>query len=637
MTPWSIPNIRKSSPNSGGLPAVAAIPLDILVFLADDEMYRFLTEWLKLVDGLDLLWAFKPLRALLQKSGEALHQRLHEDQKDYPAKGGWLRLCRLNIFEALATLVWGKGLFFGKLGFKHEPGKIRVFAMVNLITQTLMYPLHNWIFARLRQIVTDGTFNQTAPVERLIRSFRNASKQFVASYDLSAATDRLPLEIQVDLLKPLLGDRLATLWAALLVGRPYQLPRIAKSYNVGTSEVMYEVGQPMGALSSWAMLALTHHAIVQLAAYNVTKSHCWFLDYAVLGDDVVIAHEAVAAEYLKIMAILGVEVGLAKSMVSRTGSLEFAKRTWIQGREATPISLAELSVALSNLGALEQLLMKCRKYVEIRPASVARFAGFGYKNLARLPVVFGLNNRLGRLIAYLSRPGGFWPMPIEAWLSAVGPGREGGATDVRFWAVAQSLWSRIIRRLIKRNVSFERALHQAANIKLVEATTATTEMVTLPNGRKRRVVKRTPLFGSTMLEKVMCLSPKDEGLRNAEAFAAWNIFFTEWISYPFTEKLRKVFRSIDDTLRVLDPGIQPRWELLDELWSMIFDADEGQSALPTQIDYFTRENDEVAPSTRLVTLWRELRAIVARRGVTSEGISTSRVEAAEPRRRRAGH
>jgi hypothetical protein len=45
-------------------------------------------------------------------------------------------------------------------------------------------------------------------------------------------------------------------------------------------------------------------------------------------------------------------------------------------------------------------------------------------------------------------------------------------------------------------------------------------MITLPNGRKRRVLKRTPLYGSTMLERIMCLSSKDEGLRNAEAFAA---------------------------------------------------------------------------------------------------------------------
>lgn len=31
----------------------------------------------------------------------------------------------------------------------------------------------------------------------------------------------------------------------------------------------YSVGQPMGALSSWAMLALTHHLIVQYAVRKV--------------------------------------------------------------------------------------------------------------------------------------------------------------------------------------------------------------------------------------------------------------------------------------------------------------------------------------------------------------------------------
>lgn len=88
---------------------------------------------------------------------------------------------------------------------------------------------------------------------------------------------------------------------------------------------------------------------------------------------------------------------------------------------------------------------------------------------------------------------------------------------------------------------------------------------------------------------------------------------------------------------MLDPGIQPQWSRLDEIWSKVFEADDGQSALPTQIEYFTRENDEVPPSTRLVSLWKELKSIVSRKGVTSEGIGTTRVEAAEPRRRRAGH
>lgn len=32
--------------------------------------------------------------------------------------------------------------------------------------------------------------------------------------------------------------------------------------------VRYSVGQPMGALSSWAMLAMVHHAIVQFSAFR---------------------------------------------------------------------------------------------------------------------------------------------------------------------------------------------------------------------------------------------------------------------------------------------------------------------------------------------------------------------------------
>jgi len=31
----------------------------------------------------------------------------------------------------------------------------------------------------------------------------------------------------------------------------------------------YAVGQPMGALSSWAGLAITHHFLVQLCAYRL--------------------------------------------------------------------------------------------------------------------------------------------------------------------------------------------------------------------------------------------------------------------------------------------------------------------------------------------------------------------------------
>lgn len=45
-----------------------------------------------------------------------------------------------------------------------------------------------------------------------------------------------------------------------------------------------------------------------------------------LGDDIVIARGRVAREYLNLMESLGVGIGLAKSLVARNRTLEFAKR-----------------------------------------------------------------------------------------------------------------------------------------------------------------------------------------------------------------------------------------------------------------------------------------------------------------------
>lgn len=79
----------------------------------------------------------------------------------------------------------------------------------------------------------------------------------------------------------------------------------------------------MGALSSWAMLAITHHVIVKAAALRVgIKS---FIDYSVLGDDVVIANDEVAESYLFLMQTLGLEINRQKSVESLKFT-EFAKK-----------------------------------------------------------------------------------------------------------------------------------------------------------------------------------------------------------------------------------------------------------------------------------------------------------------------
>lgn len=127
----------------------------------------------------------------------------------------------------------------------------------------------------------------------------------------------------------------------------------------------------MGALSSWAMLALTHHFIVALAAARVGWVFGTFKRYAVLGDDIVIADGRVAGAYLQLMAELGVEIGLAKSLVSRNGVLEFAKRLLVKGVDASPIPVKEVVAALHSF---EQSTEFVRKYA-LRPASLASLVG----------------------------------------------------------------------------------------------------------------------------------------------------------------------------------------------------------------------------------------------------------------------
>lgn len=91
----------------------------------------------------------------------------------------------------------------GRLGLKQEAaGKVRVFAMVDCWTQWLLKPLHLAIFHLLDRLPSDGTHNQLAPILRLIENGHNR----FWSFDLSAATDRLPVTLQAYLLNYALGE-----------------------------------------------------------------------------------------------------------------------------------------------------------------------------------------------------------------------------------------------------------------------------------------------------------------------------------------------------------------------------------------------------------------------------------------------
>lgn len=335
--------------------------------------------------------------------------------------------------------------YLGALGTKEEAaGKVRVFAMVDPFTQWMMKPLHDLIFRLLEFIPQDGTFDQTKPLDRLLRKMRKDKGSVFYSFDLSAATDRLPVELQELLLANFIGTKLSKLWRRLLVNRPYYVSEEA-SQVIGGTEVRYAVGQPMGARSSWAMLALTHHFVVQWAAFMVTNKCAWFSDYAVLGDDLVIADRDVAIKYQYIMDQLGVDISLAKSLIGN--GLEFAKRYYLRGDDCSPISLRELGVAGRSFSNAIEL---ARRH-SLTLGSFLSAVGVGAFAKSRICSDFSkMPMRLRNyLLAYFS-PSGVKPWSVLRWLTAVSLERVAVVTDAGFAAVFHEWSQKYISALLER-------------------------------------------------------------------------------------------------------------------------------------------------------------------------------------------
>nr|WMI40077.1 MAG: RNA-dependent RNA polymerase [Rhizoctonia cerealis duamitovirus] len=237
--------------------------------------------------------------------------------------------------------VWS--LHLGKLSVVYnQAGKARVVAATNWWMQSALVGLHDSIFNLLRTIPQDGTFDQEACFNKLLSRSDSFSQEFgnkLSGFDLSAATDRLPIDLQVQILNEL--GLPGELWREIL-----SIPWVYHRGINDTQYVWYRVGQPMGAYSSWAMLALTHHVIVRIAAAraNVNASTC---NYAILGDDVVINNDATADVYLNIMSLLGLDISMGKSVVSYKLT-EFAKRLAGPGVEVTPLGAGLIVSALRS-------------------------------------------------------------------------------------------------------------------------------------------------------------------------------------------------------------------------------------------------------------------------------------------------
>jgi len=134
--------------------------------------------------------------------------------------------------------------------FSDKEGKTRVIAIMDYWTQSVLKPLHEHINKLLKCISTDCTFNQNHFQSCLTHGPYH-------SLDLKSATDRMPVVIQQYVVKHIIGDPRSEAWTRVLTNW---------EFDVDGGTVLYKAGQPMGAYSSWPVMALTHHVLVRLAA-----------------------------------------------------------------------------------------------------------------------------------------------------------------------------------------------------------------------------------------------------------------------------------------------------------------------------------------------------------------------------------
>jgi hypothetical protein len=91
----------------------------------------------------------------------------------------------------------------------------------------------------LKRLETDGTFDQELAFARILEKSKG-HKTFC--FDLSGASDRIPLQVQTIVISELFSPAIADAWSTTIADREFH-------HKYG-DPVKWKVGQPLGFLSS---------------------------------------------------------------------------------------------------------------------------------------------------------------------------------------------------------------------------------------------------------------------------------------------------------------------------------------------------------------------------------------------------
>lgn len=235
------------------------------------------------------------------------------------------------------------GRYHSRLGFSKEGGgKTRIFAICDYWSQLSVKPLHKSLMGILRRLITDATYDQDKGFKRVLEESKGKETY---CFDLSGASDRIPVKLQTLIMSEIFGPELSQLWQRILTDR---------TFHSKYGDVRWEVGQPLGLLSSWPAFALWHHVIIEFLAFQ--EGITSFREYEILGDDVVIWNTKVGLRYETFIPSIGIPINSTKSLrgTATESQVEFAKRIGLNGRELSGISYHIFEN--QSLGQIPQLI-----------------------------------------------------------------------------------------------------------------------------------------------------------------------------------------------------------------------------------------------------------------------------------------
>jgi len=218
-------------------------------------------------------------------------------------------------------------LIVGSIGFIQERGmKLRAVANPLRMYQVALSKLKNWLMEVSRTILSwDCTYDQSRGVRWAEAKLAAGIKLF--AFDLANASDTMPLDDQVALLKhlappessPLYEEYMATIDLFISIARGSWV-----LFGPGNSQeyLTWTKGQPLGLGPSFALFSITHGLRLSHLASELGLDNDHFV---VLGDDVIVTEHLAEAYAQFLDTVWGCDVSVEKTICS-SHLTEFASR-----------------------------------------------------------------------------------------------------------------------------------------------------------------------------------------------------------------------------------------------------------------------------------------------------------------------